>query len=271
MKEMLSLEEQFRGLNNCPEAPPQDPLSTAGIPFDRSPSISSQTSSSEIQPIERTSSVASDIQELHSNLERRLMPFWSSSLSNRTIRISVYASERAASVAQALGKETDYIGEPRLRPIASRGVTTAQDGSFQIKFSIPWLHIRDHPDGDQLMSGDATMDHDFFILAELLPPPPPPTSAVPQPAPVDVSPVSSVQIKIPLSYTPLRVISDIDDTVKIANVLAGTRTIFHTVFVRNLVEIIIPGMGDWYTKMWERGARFHYVVRPSSRGLHGWN
>jgi phosphatidate phosphatase APP1 len=69
-----------------------------------------------------------------------------------------------------------------------------------------------------------------------------------------------VQIKVPLSYTPVRVISDIDDTVKTANILAGARAIFYTVFVQDLVELVIPGMGDWYDKMWRRGARFHYVV-----------
>jgi len=191
------------------------------------------------------------------------MPFWSSSLSNRVIRISLYASEDAVSIAQALGKEVDDVGEPKLRPIASREVTTAQDGSFQVKFGVPWDALCNHPDGVQVAFGDATVEHDFFILAELIPPPPPsPTPAVPQPAPVNDTPVSSAQIKIPLSYTPLRVISDIDDTVKMANVLAGARTIFYTVFVRNLMEIVIPGMGDWYTKMWQRGARFHYVVRP---------
>ena len=191
------------------------------------------------------------------------MPFWSSALSNRTVRISLYASEDAVSIAQALGDEARDTHEPRLRPIDFKDVTTVQDGSFQIKFGVPWDHLCQHPDGIQVAFGDVTTDHDFFILAELLPPPPPqPTSASQQPALLDDIPVSKAQITIPLSHTPLRVISDIDDTVKMANVLAGARAIFYTVFVQNLVDIVIPGMGDWYAKMWQRGARFHYVVRP---------
>ena len=270
-REMESLEERFRELNNDPEIPSSDPPSAVGTPLGRSPSNSSRSSSSsETRPIERTSSAASSVQELHSNLERRLMPFWSSALSNRTIRISLYGSEDSVSIAQALGKETDDLGLPRLHPIASRKVTTTQDGSFQINFGVPWDVLRNHPDGVQVALGDKTTDHDFFVLAELLPPPPSsPTPAAPQPAPVNDAPVFSAQIKIPLCYTPLRVISDIDDTVKTANVLAGARVVFHTVFVRNLMEIVIPGMGDWYTKMWQRGVRFHYVVRPFIVGFAG--
>ena len=267
-KEMESLEAHFRKLNSNLDTPP----SGVGTPLRRSPSNSSQSSSSsDIPPIERTSSTTSSVQELHANLERRLMPFWSSALSNRTVRISLYASEDAASIAQALGDEAHDCDDPRLLPVASRKVTTAQDGSFQTKFGVPWNVLSQHPGGAQVSSGDTTTEHDFFILAELLPPPPPPpNSAVPQPAPVNDTPVSKVQTRVPLSYSPVRVISDIDDTVKTANVLAGARAIFYTVFVQNLVDLVIPGMGDWYDQMWQRGARFHYVVRPfviSSMGL----
>jgi len=273
---MQSLEEHFRKLTNNPD--PSDSASSSAVatPLRRSPSVSSQSSfSSDIRPIERTSSTASHVQELHANLERRLMPFWSSALSNRTVRISLYGSEDAVSIAQALGNEAYDYDDPRLLPIASREVTTAQDGSFQVKFGVSRDVLLKHPDGAQVALGDVTTEYDFFILAELLPPPPPPpppqpTSVGPQPVSVNDTPVSSAQIKVPLSYTPVRVISDIDDTVKTANVLSGARAIFYTVFVQNLVEIVIPGMGDWYTKMWQRGVRFHYVVRPfvlSSTGL----
>jgi len=271
-KEIQVLEEHFRKLNDNLDTFPSASSSAVGTPLRRSPSNSSQSSlSSNIQPIERTPSAASNIQELHANLERRLMPFWSSTLSNRTVRISLYVSEDAVSIAQALGDEAHDYDDPRLLPVASRNVTTAQDGSFQVKFGVPWDVLRRHPDGVQVASGDMTTEHDFFILAELLPPPPsPPTSAVSQPILVNDTPVSKVQIKIPLSYAPLRVISDIDDTVKMANVLAGARAVFYTVFAQSLAEIVIPGMGDWYTRMWQRGVRFHYVVCPfilSSVGL----
>jgi len=263
-KEIQSLEEHFRSLDNSLDTPTSPSHSTAGTPPRRSPSNSSQSSSSpDIRPIERTSSTASSVQELHDNLERRLMPFWSSALSDRTVRISLYASEDTAAIAQALGDEAYDYDDPRLLPVASRNVTTAQDGSFQTKFGVPWNVLSQHP-GAQISLGDVTTEHDFFVLAELLPlPPQPPSSPAPQPAPANGAPASKTQIKVPLSYSPVRVISDIDDTVKTANVLAGARAIFYTVFVQNLVELVIPGMGDWYDEMWQRGARFHYVVRSS--------
>jgi phosphatidate phosphatase APP1 len=31
------------------------------------------------------------------------------------------------------------------------------------------------------------------------------------------------------------------------------------VFVKELRDIVIPGMGEWYNEMWRRGVRFHYV------------
>ncbi|KAG8693162.1 hypothetical protein FRC09_010691, partial [Ceratobasidium sp. 395] len=57
----------------------------------------------------------------------------------------------------------------------------------------------------------------------------------------------------------VRVISDIDDTVKISEVLMGVRSIFHNVFVRHLDEVVVPGMPEFYTKLAARGAKFHYV------------
>lgn len=65
---------------------------------------------------------------------------------------------------------------------------------------------------------------------------------------------------IPITHSPIRIISDIDDTVKHSGVIEGARTVFQNVFVKELKDGVIPGMGDWYTSMWNKGARFHYVV-----------
>lgn len=69
---------------------------------------------------------------------------------------------------------------------------------------------------------------------------------------------------LPITHSPIRVISDIDDTVKMSGITEGARAVFHNVFVKELKDGIIPGMGEWYTNMWERGVRFHYVVSFSS-------
>ncbi|KAH9072238.1 hypothetical protein EDB83DRAFT_2517013 [Lactarius deliciosus] len=44
-----------------------------------------------------------------------------------------------------------------------------------------------------------------------------------------------------------------------SGVTRGARTVFRNVFVKDLNENVIPGMGEWYSKMWSLGVRFHYV------------
>lgn len=68
------------------------------------------------------------------------------------------------------------------------------------------------------------------------------------------------RITTPITHTSIRVISDIDDTVKHSGVTEGARIAFHNVFVKELKDSVIPGMGEWYTNMWNKGVRFHYVV-----------
>ena len=72
--------------------------------------------------------------------------------------------------------------------------------------------------------------------------------------------IATTSERVSLTYCPIRVISDIDDTVKLSGVHCGARVVFQNVFVKDLEESLIPGMGEWYTEMWRRGVRFHYVV-----------
>ena len=72
--------------------------------------------------------------------------------------------------------------------------------------------------------------------------------------------IATTSERVSLTYCPIRVISDIDDTVKLSGVHCGARVVFQNVFVKDLEENLIPGMGEWYTEMWRRGVRFHYVV-----------
>ncbi|KAF5348779.1 hypothetical protein D9756_009747 [Leucocoprinus leucothites] len=58
---------------------------------------------------------------------------------------------------------------------------------------------------------------------------------------------------IPITNSPIRVTSDIDDTVKHSGVTEGTRIVFHNVFAKELKDGVIPGMGDRYTSMWQKG------------------
>ncbi|KAJ8116055.1 hypothetical protein OPT61_g2435 [Boeremia exigua] len=57
----------------------------------------------------------------------------------------------------------------------------------------------------------------------------------------------------------LSVISDIDDTIKHSAISSGAREIFRNVFIRDLNDLTIDGVKEWYNKMSEQGVKFHYV------------
>ncbi|KAF2848873.1 actin patch protein 1 [Plenodomus tracheiphilus IPT5] len=57
----------------------------------------------------------------------------------------------------------------------------------------------------------------------------------------------------------ISVISDIDDTIKHSAISSGAREIFRNVFIRDLVDLTIDGVREWYNRMAEMGVKFHYV------------
>ena len=54
-------------------------------------------------------------------------------------------------------------------------------------------------------------------------------------------------------------ISDIDDTIKHSAIASGAREIFKNTFVRELGDLTIKGVREWYTKMASMGVKMHYV------------
>jgi phosphatidate phosphatase APP1 len=57
----------------------------------------------------------------------------------------------------------------------------------------------------------------------------------------------------------ISVISDIDDTIKHSAIASGAREIFRNAFIRDLGDLTIDGVREWYNKMAELGVKFHYV------------
>jgi hypothetical protein len=150
--------------------------------------------------------------------------------------------------------------------LVSRDIQTDAYGFFSAKFTLCWEEICDHPGASHIAFGDEIEEHDMLIVTELLPPitaPSPPQSPVSPNSSPSTSPTATSKLFIPLTHSPLRVISDIDDTIKFSNILSGARAVFKNVFVKELTDITIPGMGEWYSDMWRRGVRFHYVVGQS--------
>jgi hypothetical protein len=253
------LEQQFLKLNT----EDQDPDN--GIP---SPLVESDlTPTPPTQITLRAPTVLGDPRKLHANLESRLRPFWSTALSSRQIRIKLFTSKPQSSHTHSNARE----------PLAWKDVQTGADGFFSAKLTITWDEICRHPEAVHIVTGDPGEEHEVYIEVELLPS----SAATPREQVSQDSAGLMVQnarriprldfgplqrsvtstLFTPLTHSPIRVISDIDDTIKFSNILRGARAAFHNVFVKELEETTIPGMGEWYHQMFTRGVRFHYVVR----------
>ena len=57
----------------------------------------------------------------------------------------------------------------------------------------------------------------------------------------------------------ISLISDIDDTIKHSAIGSGAKEIFRNAFVRELSDLTIDGVQDWYQKMADVGVKLHYV------------
>lgn len=54
-------------------------------------------------------------------------------------------------------------------------------------------------------------------------------------------------------------ISDIDDTIKHSAIASGAREIFRNTFIRDLKDLTIQGVKEWYCQMASLGVQLHYV------------
>ena len=76
----------------------------------------------------------------HTNLERRLQPFWSSVLPGRCVRLHLFAFPHHTPPTSACLEEK-HSDDPAYRPVASRDVVTAADGSFRALFQVQWSDL----------------------------------------------------------------------------------------------------------------------------------
>ncbi|KZT70788.1 hypothetical protein DAEQUDRAFT_667164 [Daedalea quercina L-15889] len=243
--------------------------SVASTPTDASFPSNSQGSSTSSSGYSTPSSAARGpvsaaatelMQKWNTNLQARLRPFWCSVLPARTIRLSLFSTDPSLEEFRDKAMDDD---QPR-RALMIQDVVTGPDGSFQATLRIPWKDLCTHPQGVSIAFSDRQREHDLIITADLMPPLSPRTSSYQQPVnpPYEVDSTVTALLSVPLTYTTVRVISDIDDTVKLASVLSGARAVFQNVFVKDLQESIIPGMAEWYLNMWARGSNGPFELLP---------
>lgn len=56
----------------------------------------------------------------------------------------------------------------------------------------------------------------------------------------------------------ISLISDIDDTVKKSSISLGAREIFRNTFIRDLKDLAVEGVQEWYNTLFNMGVRVHY-------------
>lgn len=57
----------------------------------------------------------------------------------------------------------------------------------------------------------------------------------------------------------ISMISDVDDTIKHSSIGSGAREIFRNAFIRDLADLTIDGVKEWYNTMYDMGVGIHYV------------
>ncbi|CAG8152105.1 unnamed protein product [Penicillium salamii] len=103
----------------------------------------------------------------------------------------------------------------------SRNITTDESGHFTLRAALPFVptHIR--------------------VLAS-----------------EDLSAARPIQIIEP---TGISLISDIDDTVKHSAIAGGAKEMFRNTFIRELDDLKVEGVSDWYGSLAKQGVQIHYV------------
>ena len=214
-------------------------------------------------PLQNVSSSA-ELRRLHENLDLRLQPFWSSTLPNRAIHISIYAQE-SPSTSGDVTSETSTS-----EPIHTTSVMTNQEGFFSQRFTIPYEKLCTHPSTLDMVFGNPQQTRILSIHADLFPTGSPSTpttsmSLTPQSTqpPTETARITT-SINVPVSQARIRLLSDIDDTIKVAEILSGVRAAFQNVFTKHHEQLIVRGMPEWYESLRAKGVAFHYVVSNGS-------
>ena len=147
---------------------------------------------------------------------------------------------------------------PDLRPILTGELYTDFEGTFSSRITLDWETLCTHPDAVSIAFGEPSSEPNLVVHAELLPAP---TESAVDEAPTQPTPIKKIatHIQIPITQAKTRLLSDIDDTIKVAGILSGARTAFRNVFTKDPEELVIKGMSDWYRSLYTRGIRFHYV------------
>jgi phosphatidate phosphatase APP1 len=178
--------------------------------------------------------VDKQMQNLVDTAEKEADPAWKSSHANNKLQQPIQLSKDELSMANAHLMErlrpflTNPVGNMPVTVFffddnesKSRNITTDESGHFTLRAALPFVptHIR--------------------VLAS-----------------EDLSAARPIEIIDPVGIS---LISDIDDTVKHSAIAGGAKEMFRNTFVRELDELTVEGVSDWYGKLAKQGVQIHYV------------
>lgn len=222
------------------------------------------------------------LQRLHDNLDTRIRLFWTTAMANRMVHLSVFcppSGEIPSNMNDTLqGHDTDFT------PLATTSSVTSSEGFFQSTIHIPWERLATHPPSLHVAFGERDSEYPVIVQAEMWPPvslTPAPTSSNPYATyqrrtpsftgstatGVAIESSSSslvnaagrnpirtqITVVLPNQRVPIRIISDIDDTVKHTGIVDGAKAAFTTAFTRHLSDLVIPDMVKWYNALSHKG------------------
>ncbi|OQE44742.1 hypothetical protein PENCOP_c002G01283 [Penicillium coprophilum] len=175
-----------------------------------------------------------EMQTLVANAEKEADPAWKGSHAEQAQHHAAPFSKDQLSIANAHLMErlrpflTNPVGSMPVTAFffnddesKSRNLTTDESGHFTLRATLPFVptHIR--------------------VLAS-----------------EDLSVVRPIEVIDPVGIS---LISDIDDTVKHSAIASGAKEMFRNTFVRELNELTVEGVSDWYCKLADQGVKIHYV------------
>ncbi|CAO1631697.1 unnamed protein product [Sympodiomycopsis kandeliae] len=167
-----------------------------------------------------------EIHELTSNLNQRLADFWIFRVAARQVRIEVQASFEKSEAAAEDGD--DDKSKREWATLLAQEMTTDTNGMYQLRVNLGSL--------GSLQNSLRSLRARAILIA-------------------DDKKTEQETGWIPLTLpcvserTSIRLISDIDDTIRKTNVLQGLTSVFRQVFVLGHEEVVVPGMAKWYSAL----------------------
>ena len=192
-----------------------------------------------------------ELHQLHANLNQRLKSYWVYRSAGVDVRIEVAPVIRGA-VAQNEAGERILLAATRL--------TTDSTGQFSHRLVVPWHMLSSfcafHTSSLQAQPHDIEA---IEVRASLAPSQDVSNATTEFTEPLGATQWARYQLEED-GNRKVRIISDIDDTVKHTGVLHGVKRVLRNVFVLPYHECEVPGVSRWYHAMTKAGAGLHYVT-----------